>query len=98
MVESISSSEFLRLLQQDSINVLDVREEDEFNRNHLPNAINFPVSEMGALVDDLDHNELYYIVCRTGNHSYTATEFLAGLNFNVVNVEGGMEAISASVA
>ncbi|APT18157.1 hypothetical protein LA20533_02175 [Amylolactobacillus amylophilus DSM 20533 = JCM 1125] len=98
VVESISSAEFLLLLQQGSVNVLDVREEDEYQQHHIPNAINFPVSEMGARVDELDQNELYYVICRSGSRSFTATEFLAQLHFNVINVLGGMNQIANEVA
>lgn len=71
--------------------VADVREVDEFESGHIPEAINAPLSglengELGSLEED----EKYVIICRSGNRSVTASNILSDLGFEVVNVSEGM--------
>ena len=71
--------------------VADVREVDEYESGHIPDAINAPLSEleMGEL-GPLEEDEKYVIICRSGNRSATASDILADLGFDVVNVSEGM--------
>lgn len=71
--------------------VADVREVDEFEFGHIPEAINAPLSglengELGPLKED----EKYVIICRSGNRSVAASNILSDLGFDIVNVSEGM--------
>lgn len=71
--------------------VADVREIDEFESGHIPNAINAPLSDLqNGELGPLEEDEKYVIVCRSGNRSVTASNILSELGFDIVNVSQGM--------
>lgn len=71
--------------------VLDVREPNEFEEGHIPGAINKPLSELEA--DDfsnLNKDDQYVVICRSGNRSQTASEILFAEGYKIVNTSEGM--------
>lgn len=74
--------------------VLDVRENDEFNKGHIEGAINFPLSKMKDQLSSLDSykNHPILIVCQDGTRSATAGKITtkAGLK-DVFVITGGMQ-------
>jgi rhodanese-related sulfurtransferase/TusA-related sulfurtransferase len=71
--------------------VLDVRETAEYVFNHIPNAISIPLGELEARMNELNHDQTIYIVCRTGSRSDLAAQKLTENGFTkVVNVIPGM--------
>ena len=89
MYETIDIHKFKELLRKERINLIDVREEDEFMFGHLPQAENMPLSRFLDFVEELYEDETYYVIC----HSANACAFLASQGYHVVNVEGGMAAL-----
>ncbi|MPY99824.1 MAG: rhodanese-like domain-containing protein [Actinophytocola sp.] len=74
--------------------LLDVREPDEWQAGHAPEAVHMPLRDvparMGELADFPDDRPIY-VVCRTGGRSEQATAFLNANGFEAVNVAGGMK-------
>lgn len=93
MYETINIHKFTELLEKERINLIDVREEDEFLFGHLPQAENMPLSRFLDFVDELNEDETYYIICHSGARSANACVFLASRGYRVINVEGGMSAL-----
>ncbi|WP_414840652.1 rhodanese-like domain-containing protein [Enterococcus saccharolyticus] len=91
MYPSITIEE-LEQKRQEGIAVIDVREELPFNQNHLPEAINIPLNQLSENINELDDDTTYYVICTLGVRSMQACEFLAHEGYDVVNVEGGMQA------
>jgi len=78
--------------------VADVREVDEFESGHIPNALNAPLSELeNGELGPLDENEKYVIICRSGNRSAVASNILSQLGFDIVNVSEGMSTWTGDV-
>lgn len=72
------------------IELIDVREPDEYNYGHLPTAKNFPMDELIAKADKLlDKSKEYHIICQSGGISSNVCNILKAKGFNVVNVSGG---------
>ena len=70
--------------------LIDVREDDEYAEAHLPGAINIPLSEFMARVDEIDENLPALLVCNTGVRSEQAAMYLASLGYEqLYNLEGG---------
>jgi len=74
--------------------VIDVREESEYcNDRHIPGALLYPWSS-GILQDsygELPYNRDILVVCRIGNRSMPAADFLCTHGFTFVyNMTGGM--------
>lgn len=71
--------------------VLDVREVDEFESGHIPGAVNKPLSELQeANFSNIDKNDKYVVICRSGNRSVTASNILVEEGYTVVNTSDGM--------
>ena len=92
-MKEITFEDFYRLYQNNSLSVLDVREVEEFEALHLEGARNFPLSQLSATYEQLDKDNLYYVICKSGMRSARACQFLAEQGYDVINVQGGMDAL-----
>ncbi|MCY9657146.1 rhodanese-like domain-containing protein [Paenibacillus chondroitinus] len=79
-----------RMKRKDQVIILDVREPDEWESGHIPGAKHIPLGEINRALNELDSKQETIIVCRSGNRSGRACEFLSSLGYNVVNMPGGM--------
>ncbi|WP_312049514.1 rhodanese-like domain-containing protein [Exiguobacterium profundum] len=90
-MKTITTTELEVLLQaDDSLNLIDVREVDEYAGGHIKQAKNVPLSEFGAKVDELDRSKPIHVICAAGGRSMNASAYLDSLGFDVTNVDGGM--------
>ena len=88
----ISAEEAKKLIDQGAVRLVDVREPNEWERDHLANATLLPLAKLmqspGALTED---NVLFY--CEMGQRSAVACEFAASMGLEkLYNLEGGMQA------
>ncbi len=97
MPDVITTVELERLYKKEPIQIIDVREESEFAIEHIPNAINLPLSAFPEIVSGLNKKREYYVVCAGSNRSEKASKELRALGFNVTYVEGGMNAWSGEI-
>ena len=44
-------------------------------------------------VEELDNEQLHYVICKSGMRSARACQFLAEQGYEVINVQGGMDAL-----
>ncbi|OLS35153.1 sulfurtransferase TusA family protein [Bacillus sp. MRMR6] len=80
-----------KLISNENIVVVDVRESAEYVFNHIPNTISIPLGELENRLTDLNKEAEIYVVCRTGNRSDFAAQKLTENGFSkVVNVMPGM--------
>ena len=91
-MNEITFDDFYQLYQKESLSVLDVREVEEFEALHLEGARNFPLSQLADTYEQLDKTQPYYVICKSGIRSARACQFLAEQGYEVVNVQGGMDA------
>ena len=92
-MKEITFEDFYRLYPNNSLSVLDVREVEEFEALHLEGARNFPLSQLADTYEQLDKTQPYYVICKSGIRSARACQFLAEQGYEVVNVQGGMDAL-----
>ena len=77
--------------------MVDVRERDEWDAGHAPEAVHIPMADLPGQIEELPlSNEPLAIVCRSGNRSGRAVAWLSQLGINAVNVAGGMQAWNAA--
>lgn len=79
-----------KLVSGEKLNIIDVREDDELATGKIPGAKHIPLGQIPDRLGDLDKNEHYYMVCRSGGRSSNACQFLIQNGFNVTNILGGM--------
>ena len=92
-MKEISFDEFYQLYQNEQLSLVDVREVEEFEALHLEGARNFPLSQLADTFEQLDKDNLYYVICKSGMRSARACQFLAEQSYEVINVQGGMDAL-----
>lgn len=71
-------------------NILDVREDDEFDAGHIEGAQHIPLGDLPARYDEVPLDEDVYVICRTGGRSRKAAAWLNQNGFDAINVDGGM--------
>lgn len=75
--------------------LLDVREADEWDAGHAPEALWMPIGDVQARVGELSPDRRVVAICRTGARSRVVAEALIGAGYDAVNLEGGMRAWAA---
>ncbi len=78
-------------LHENGAFVLDVREVQEWDVVHIPDATLIPLAELEIRLDELPKDQTILVVCRSGNRSATARDILLKAGFtNVTSLAGGM--------
>ncbi|SUE16763.1 sulfurtransferase, rhodanese related [Rhodococcus gordoniae] len=72
--------------------VLDVREDYEYIRGHVPGARSIPLPELSARVGEVPPGETVYVICASGNRSKRGAEILESAGRSAVSVAGGTRA------
>ncbi len=71
--------------------VLDVREQDEWDQGHVPNAHHIPMNEVPENLDRLDDGARIFVICRSGRRSMNVANLLEAQGYDVVSVAGGTD-------
>ncbi|AXH99367.1 pyridine nucleotide-disulfide oxidoreductase [Sporosarcina sp. PTS2304] len=79
----------VRELVESNAYIIDVREEHEFAKGHLVNAVNIPLSQLRDRMSEFPKDVPVYVHCRSSQRSYNAVMALQNSGFmNVVNISG----------
>ena len=90
MLFNIKIADFLKI--QTKVKIIDIRIIENFNRSHIPGAINVPMDLLIANPHKyLTFADTYYIYCQRGLVSPRVCNILRSKGFNVVNILGGYE-------
>lgn len=84
----IEAEEVLR----DGAYLLDVREDDEWEAGHAPQANHIPLGELENRYQEVPLDRTVICICRGGGRSARAAEALAGVGYRTYNLAGGMRA------
>ena len=74
--------------------IVDVREPNEFEEEHLPSAFNLPLEKLEGDLNLLPKDREIILICRSGNRAFTAWQKLVELGYNPSLTKvlvGGME-------
>jgi len=75
--------------------IVDVREDGEFQEQHIPGAIHIPLGQLASRLSELEPYKNSQIItqCRSGGRSAKAADQLTAAGFtNVQNMDGGIQA------
>lgn len=76
--------------------LLDVREPDEWAAGHVQGATHVPLADVPDRLAELPGADPLYVVCRSGQRSGRAVQWLQQQGIASVNVTGGMQAWAAA--
>lgn len=90
MKHQITIPELKVLEQQSAVFIIDVREPEEFQESHIPNALNVPISSLEQNLSQFSDDVLIVTACgRGGGRARRAQEFLMNAGKNAKWLEGG---------
>jgi rhodanese-related sulfurtransferase len=92
---SVSPQQASTLLAEKQAVMIDVREDDEWNQQHIPGAIHIPLGQLLSRLTELEQYKNTPIItqCQKGGRSQQALTALKSLKFSkVYNLEGGLDA------
>lgn len=92
---NIESKEFQVKLNDPEVVIIDVRTPAEVSQGHINGAdlfINYNGSDFEEKINSLDKNKTYYVYCRSGSRSASASNFMVDKGFKkVYNLIGGID-------
>lgn len=91
--QEVKVSDVRKLVEENAF-IIDARERREFERGHLKNAVNIPLSEFRKRLDEIPKDRPVYIHCRSGQRSYNMVMALKNMGYdNVYNIAGSFMGI-----
>lgn len=91
-METISVPELWQRIQNDTVTVLDLRPEVEYNQSHIPNSISIPLNQLKDKLNELPKDVEIVAYCR-GPYcvlSPEAVSFLKANGFHAIRMEEGL--------
>lgn len=99
-MNSITAAELKKRLDNgDDIQIIDVREQNEFDFCRIPNTALIPLGQVTARMNEIDPKRTTVMHCKMGGRSAKAIENLqaAGFTGELINLQGGITAWSNEV-
>ncbi|UUZ85773.1 rhodanese-like domain-containing protein [Paenibacillus sp. P26] len=91
-MQTITPAELKKRLDQgEKLDIVDVREPEEVALGMIPGAVHIPLMEIPERLSEIPQNGETILVCRSGNRSSRAYEYLTAQGLkNLKNMTGGM--------
>ena len=89
--EEIDASSLNKLLEKGNVQVIDVREPDEFDAANI-GGVNIPLAELSDRFEEIDNKKRTVVLCQSGKRSSTALELIKQHypNIEISNFKGGL--------
>ena len=94
-IESISPKEASAMYTGKKAVIVDVREDSEWNEQHIPGAIHIPLAQLNERLSELKQYKDSPVItqCKSGRRSAQALDVLKSAGFSkVYNMDGGIMA------
>ncbi len=88
--EDLSPEDVRRLLDEDAIDLIDVREPYEHEAGRIEGAIHVEIPNLTAAAAQLDQERPIVFYCRSGARSAMTTQAFRASGFQAFNLTGGL--------
>lgn len=89
----LTSDEVAGLGTESDALIIDVRNDDEWNRGHIPNAVLIPLPTLHQRLDEIPRDRAVILQCQRGSRSAVAAATLDAFGYDDVHeLKGGMSA------
>ncbi|WP_255171290.1 rhodanese-like domain-containing protein [Natrononativus amylolyticus] len=96
MVDEVTPEDVNRKLDDDDVQIVDIRQPEAFAQGHIPGAINIPMTELPARIDEYDWGDDVVVACPIGQSSIQAARLIGSFEGAeadaVTSMQGGYEA------
>lgn len=83
---------FRRILQGDKLQIVDVRESNEYAEVHLADSISSPLSVLSHNYRFIQNDRDTYLICQSGKRARVAAQYLDSMGVkNTFVIQGGLE-------
>ena len=89
-ISMISAEELDEIINNKNYIIVDVRDDKEYKKNHIPGAVNISMNDIRLA--QFDKTKIIVLYCEHGGNSMVAARELAKRGFQVKTVVGGMRA------
>ncbi|WP_309711870.1 rhodanese-like domain-containing protein [Armatimonas sp.] len=72
--------------------LIDVRSPQEYAEGHVPGAMNLPMDQAEARLEDLQHHDPIVLICQSGRRAGMTCELLKAHHKDLIILEGGTKA------
>ena len=83
--------ELKKMLKNDEVVLLDVREPYETEICNIKGSLFIPMNEIPQNIEQLDKEKRYAVMCHSGVRSLYVSNYLNSLGYSTLNVTGGIE-------
>ncbi len=96
-IEQVSAARWQEWVRSTGGTIIDVREPFEWHATGvLPGSETISLGQLRSVLERFERKTPLLLVCRSGNRSQAAAEFLAGAGFNhVANLRDGIIGVTA---
>lgn len=91
-MKEIAVTDLAARVTQGTATIVDVREPDEWQSEHIEGAVHIPMSQFMEREGELPDADELHIMCHAGGRSARVAQYLAQKGIDAVNVEGGIVA------
>lgn len=92
-IPQLNVNEAVRLMNDDDVVVLDVRESKEYSSGHIRDSVHIPMASLSKRLNEIEKYKTKKVLayCRSGQRSNHACRMLSKQGFeNVSNMSGGI--------
>ena len=79
----------IHTLDKDSVTLLDVRTDNEYQKGNVPGFIHIPLHNLRDRLQELPKDKPVFVHCFSGLRSYVACRILTGHGYDAYNISGG---------
>ena len=87
--KTLLPSQLAAFLAQPDTELIDIREQGEWDAGHIPGARHIPMGALRADPEQLSPGKRYVICCGVGKRAHTVCRFLSQHGYDVWNLSGG---------
>lgn len=88
-IKQFHYNQLVTLKPDETVTLLDVRQQAEYKRGHVDGFINIPLDELRERIHELDRSKPVFVICHSGMRSYLACCILRNKGYNCYNFSGG---------
>jgi len=92
VTNKITAAELANIQERGSAQLIDICSPTEYASGHVPGAINIPMEQIGARLDDLRMGSPVVLICKSGQRACAAAHLLKASRTDVLVLEGGIRA------
>ncbi len=76
MVDEVTTDEVRKKLEDDGVQIVDIRRPLQFEQGHIPGALNIPMNELPQQVGEVDWEDEIVVTCPIGQSSVQAAKLI----------------------